>query len=161
MSASSPRRTPLIASAAGLAAVAVAAFFGLDLTGNDAYVDKPVTSESPSNPGDHEARTSISDLDQCSLAELPSEASDTADDIRAGGPYQFPDNDDTRFGNYERVLPDEPLGYYREYTVVTPGINHRGARRIVTGGESSTHPEVWYYTADHYESFCEIYDADQ
>ena len=46
--------------------------------------------------------------------------------------------------------PGKPRGYYREYTVRTPGLNHRGARRIVTGGDP---PREWYYTDDHYDSF--------
>ena len=47
------------------------------------------------------------------------------------------------------MLPDEPRGYYREYTVETPGSSDRGARRIVTGGER---PAAFYWTADHYET---------
>ena len=54
------------------------------------------------------------------------------------------------FGNREQRLPQRPRGYYREYTVDTPGLGHRGARRIVTGG---TPPDAWYYTDDHYDSF--------
>ena len=50
----------------------------------------------------------------------------------------------------EQRLPQRPRGYYREYTVRTPDLGHRGARRIVTGGDP---PEVWYYTDDHYETF--------
>lgn len=96
----------------------------------------------------------------CALDSLPDEAEETAADINAGGPYDFPDNDNQRFGNYEGVLPDQDSGYYREYTVVTPGLDHRGPRRIVTGGGTEEDPETWYYTDDHYESFCEIPDAD-
>ena len=54
------------------------------------------------------------------------------------------------FGNREQRLPQRSRGYYREYTVDTPGLSHRGARRIVTGGDP---PEAWYYTDDHYDSF--------
>ncbi|RBG18094.1 ribonuclease, partial [Xanthomonas oryzae pv. oryzae] len=54
------------------------------------------------------------------------------------------------FGNREHRLPERPRGYYREYTVDTPGSPDRGARRIVTGG---TPPEAWYYSDDHYQSF--------
>ncbi|WP_047259946.1 ribonuclease domain-containing protein [Corynebacterium uterequi] len=103
--------------------------------------------------------TAASGLSACPLDTLPDEALETVDDILAGGPYEFPNNDNTRFGNYESILPDEDRSYYREYTVVTPGLDHRGARRIVTGGGSETDPDVWYYTDDHYESFCEIPDA--
>ena len=86
---------------------------------------------------------------------LPDEAWDTVDLIEAGGPFPYPANDDKRFGNYERVLPQESRNYYREYTVDTPGLRHRGARRIVTGGNARD-IEAWYYTDDHYESFCEM-----
>ena len=88
--------------------------------------------------------------------ELPGEAWDTVDRIEAGGPFPYPDNDDRRFGNYERTLPEQPKNYYREYTVDTPGVSHRGARRIVTGGGADGQVDEWFYTADHYESFCEM-----
>lgn len=89
-------------------------------------------------------------------ASIPGEASDTIALIHDGGPFPYPDNDDKRFGNYERLLPDEPSGYYREYTVDTPGLGHRGARRVITGGTSPI--DVYYYTNDHYQSFCQITD---
>lgn len=96
----------------------------------------------------------------CEVTTLPAEAEDTIDDILAGGPYNYPNNDNKRFGNYEQVLPKNSKNYYKEYTVETPGLNHRGARRIVTGGGTETDPEVWLYTTDHYESFCVIPDAE-
>lgn len=80
---------------------------------------------------------------------LPAEAIDTLQLIERGGPYPYA-RDGNVFQNRERRLPDRPRGYYREYTVPTPGENDRGARRIVTGGDP---PEVYYYTADHYRSF--------
>jgi ribonuclease T1 len=67
--------------------------------------------------------------------------------IRAGGPYQYSQDDQT-FGNFERILPRRDRGYYREYTVPTPGERDRGARRIVAGEGGDK-----YYTDDHYESF--------
>ena len=88
--------------------------------------------------------------------KLPREAWDTVDLIKAGGPYPYPDNDDKRFGNYERHLPEQPKNYYREYTVDTPGARHRGARRVITGGGADGHVDEWFYTADHYESFCQM-----
>ncbi len=69
--------------------------------------------------------------------------------IERGGPFPH-EQDGTTFFNREGLLPPQPRGYYREYTVETPGLSHRGARRIVTGGEP---PEVFYYTDDHYASF--------
>lgn len=95
-------------------------------------------------------------IEACRDDLLPSTMTTVVEDILAGGPYDHPDRDGTRFGNYEGVLPDEDLGYYREFTVRTPGLDHRGARRIVTGGGVGDEPDVWYYTADHYESFCEF-----
>ncbi|GHE19956.1 ribonuclease domain-containing protein [Halomonas urumqiensis] len=69
--------------------------------------------------------------------------------IERGGPYPHA-QDDTTFFNREGRLPSRSRGYYREYTVETPGLSHRGARRIVTGGNP---PEIFYYTDDHYASF--------
>jgi cold shock CspA family protein len=69
--------------------------------------------------------------------------------IRQGGPYPH-SQDGTVFQNRERQLPAQPRGYYREYTVRTPGLSHRGPRRIVTGGNP---PVIYYYTEDHYKSF--------
>ncbi|MGN0064025.1 MAG: ribonuclease domain-containing protein [Nocardioides sp.] len=82
---------------------------------------------------------------------LPAEAGEVLDDIDAGGPYEY-DRDGITFGNYEGILPDEQRGYYREYTVETPGLSHRGARRIVVGGG-----RLFYWTDDHYESFSRIW----
>lgn len=89
------------------------------------------------------------------LATLPPEARQTEQLIRAGGPFPY-SKDGTVFGNRERLLPRKPRGYWREYTVKTPGAHNRGARRIVCGGERPTAPEACYYTADHYASFKRI-----
>ncbi len=83
---------------------------------------------------------------------LPTEAQQVLKLIKQGGPYQF-SRDGIVFGNYERRLPKQGRGYYREYTVPTPGVHHRGARRIVSGGQP---PTVFYYTDDHYASFRRI-----
>jgi guanyl-specific ribonuclease Sa len=80
---------------------------------------------------------------------LPPEAIDTLERIMRGGPYPYR-QDDGVFQNRERLLPPQPRGYYREYTVDTPGSRDRGARRIVTGGRP---PVEYYYTEDHYRSF--------
>jgi len=82
-------------------------------------------------------------------AFLPAGARDTLALIARGGPFPHP-QDGGVFGNREKRLPAKPRGYYREYTVDTPGLNHRGARRIITGGQP---PEMYYYTDDHYDSF--------
>ena len=83
---------------------------------------------------------------------LPPEALATLALIQRGGPFPYR-KDGTTFQNRERLLPAKPRGYYREYTVPTPGARDRGARRIVAGGNP---PEVFYYTADHYSSFRQI-----
>ena len=84
-----------------------------------------------------------------SHAGLPPEAIETLALIQRGGPFPYR-KDGTTFQNRERLLPAKPRGYYREYTVPTPGARDRGARRIVTGGQP---PREWYYTDDHYDSF--------
>lgn len=80
---------------------------------------------------------------------LPPEAIDTLDLIARGGPYPHR-QDGGVFGNRERRLPPQPRGYYREYTVETPGSRDRGARRIVAGGRP---PVEYFYTDDHYRNF--------
>lgn len=87
-------------------------------------------------------------------ATLPPEARDTLALIRQGGPYPYR-RDGVTFQNREGRLPDAPNGFYREYTVTTPGSRDRGARRIISGGRPAT---VFYYTDDHYRSFRRIQD---
>lgn len=84
------------------------------------------------------------------LAQLPPEARQTLALIRHGGPFPY-DKDGSVFGNREGLLPRQGHGYYREYTVVTPGARDRGARRIIAGRGG----EYWY-SADHYRSFRRI-----
>ena len=84
------------------------------------------------------------------LAELPPEARQTIALVRRGGPFPY-ERDGVAFGNFERLLPQRERGYYREYTVTTPGLRHRGARRIVSGRGGEL-----YYTDDHYRSFRRI-----
>ncbi len=80
---------------------------------------------------------------------LPPEARETMRLIARGGPFPHA-QDGSVFGNREGHLPAKPRGYYREYTVATPGLSHRGARRIVSGGQP---PQIYYYSDDHYDSF--------
>jgi ribonuclease T1 len=104
------------------------------------------------------------------VAELPQEARETLRLIRSGGPYPH-ERDGVTFGNYEKLLPQAPRGHYREYTVMTPGVRHRGARRIVVGCERQRESRPppgqlrlvqcrnggeFYYTADHYRTFRRI-----
>ena len=83
-------------------------------------------------------------------AALPAEARRVLRLIDAGGPFPY-EQDGGVFGNVERLLPAQPRGWYREYTVPTPGERDRGARRIVAGRDG-----IRYYTADHYDSFARI-----
>lgn len=107
------------------------------------------TSRSSSPSGD--ATDPASGLPVVRLAALPPEAARTVELIEAGGPFPEPEHDGGTFGNREELLPDRPMGYYREYTVPTPGLDHRGARRIVAGEDDEL-----YWTADHYSSFARI-----
>jgi ribonuclease T1 len=88
------------------------------------------------------------------VAELPRQGQETYELIRLGGPFPY-DKDGAVFGNRERQLPIERRGYWREYTVHTPGTRDRGARRIVCGGPQRV-PHACFYTADHYASFRKI-----
>ena len=88
------------------------------------------------------------------VAELPRQGRETYELIAKGGPFPY-GKDGVVFGNRERQLPANKRGYYREYTVQTPGSRDRGARRIVCGGAPRA-PESCYYTDDHYASFRKI-----
>ena len=87
-----------------------------------------------------------------SLKALPLEAKQTVDLIRSNGPFPY-QRDGAVFGNREGRLPKRERGYYREFTVKTPGARDRGARRIVAGKSGEL-----YYTHDHYRSFMRIRD---
>jgi ribonuclease T1 len=94
-----------------------------------------------------QAQENPSGLPEVRESALPAEGRRTLALIRAGGPYSYRQDDQT-FGNFERILPRRDRGYYREYTVPTPGETDRGARRIVAGDGGEK-----YYTDDHYETF--------
>jgi ribonuclease T1 len=149
----------------GLLAIALLAFGGTGLLESLAGSPTPATSSSAAPvpeapvPGPAEVRTPAavpgpdaapanpSGLPSISESALPAEARRTLALIRAGGPYSY-SQDDKTFGNFERLLPRQSSGYYREYTVPTPGESDRGARRIVAGAGGEK-----YYTQDHYDSF--------
>ena len=104
-----------------------------------------------------QARTPSSVLPGSAVASvaftgLPPQGQDVMEQIRQGGPFRY-EKDGTVFGNREHLLPSQKRGYYREYTVPTPGLRHRGARRIVCGGQQPRSPNACYYTEDHYSSF--------
>ena len=91
------------------------------------------------------------------LADLPVQGVQVHALVMQGGPFAY-DKDGSVFGNRERLLPSQKRGYYREYTVPTPGASNRGARRLVCGGPPKT-PDACFYTADHYASFRRIAPA--
>lgn len=115
-------------------------------SGDDRARDTSQTSGSPRDGG----TDPDSGLPFIDAGDLPAEAGETLRLIDDGGPYPYREDDGT-FGNFEGILPDRDRGYYREYTVETPGLSHRGPLRIVTGSEGE-----FYWTDDHYSSFDRI-----
>ena len=103
----------------------------------------------------HAKQTVVNDaLATIKVAELPQQGQQTYERIHQGGPFPY-EKDGTVFGNRERLLPPAKRGFYREYTVKTPGSRDRGAKRIVCGGQPKA-PDACFYTADHYSSFRRI-----
>jgi ribonuclease T1 len=100
--------------------------------------------------GAHARTAETGPLPEIAAADLPHEARETLVRIERGGPFPY-ERDGVTFGNRERLLPPRERGYYREYTVRTPGVKTRGARRIVAGRNGER-----YYTDDHYASFRRI-----
>jgi len=116
-----------------------------------AETSPPTAGESQTDdPGGDGGTDPDSGLPIIQVSDLPPEVAGTLSLIDAGGPYPYEEDDDT-FGNFEEVLPERERGYYREYTVETPGLGHRGARRIVAGSNGEL-----YWTDDHYSSFSRI-----
>lgn len=124
-----------------LALVLVVAWIGWRQPANDAV---PAPAGTPAS-----APAASVERPDAALATIPREAFDTLRLIERGGPFPHRQDGGT-FGNRERLLPLRDRGWYREYTVRTPGARDRGARRIVTGGDP---PSEFFYTADHYRSF--------
>lgn len=102
-----------------------------------------------------QAKGPVSPTETIAISQLPAQGQAMMTLIYQGGPFKY-DKDGTVFGNRERFLPVRQRGYYREYTVQTPGERSRGARRIVCGGERSVAPDACYYTDDHYASFRQV-----
>lgn len=111
------------------------------------FVGVPVT-------GHARQASAANGISTITAAELPPQGRETLALVRSGGPFPY-EKDGTVFGNRERLLPAHKRGYYREYTVRTPGSRDRGVRRLVCGGEARL-PDVCYYSNDHYTSFREI-----
>ena len=137
------KKSPLSTLFSFIAIIAVAFYFFDDLQSTFfASSTEPTTISQSysdnSNPASSAAVTGDAQIDQTIML------------IKQGGPFPYPNKDGTSFYNREGRLPAQSKGYYREYTVPTPGVSHRGARRIVTGGNP---PTVYYLTVDHYDSF--------
>jgi ribonuclease T1 len=113
------------------------------LAGGMVFFAMPASADNPSFFN----QTAVQEV---ALSTLPVEAKETLRLIKQGGPFPYA-RDGIVFGNYEKRLPKRQRGYYHEYTVKTPGVRSRGARRIVCGQSAEC-----YYTADHYETFKRI-----
>lgn len=105
-------------------------------------------SDEPSGGPSAAAAVDEHGLAYVDLDDLPPEAADTVALVDNGGPFPYPGKDGSTFGNFEGLLPDRARGYYAEYTVPTPGLGHRGARRVIAGDGGEL-----YWTEDHYASF--------
>jgi len=136
----------LAGAAAAVLVVLLATLLGF-AAGRGSPPDATATAPTKSASG---AQTPVSGLRTVAMAELPQQARDTLALIDKGGPFPY-DRDGIVFGNNERILPQRQRGYYREYTVPTPGSRDRGARRLVVGGGGDV-----YYTDDHYASFRQV-----
>ena len=146
-------RSKLVAFAALVIAVVVlvvAMVGGGSLTAQTTTPEPGSASTSPtaaSTAASKPAAANPSSLPAINASQLPKEARQTLALIAKGGPYPY-DRDGVNFGNFEGLLPKKSGGFYKEYTVPTPGESDRGARRIIVGKDSAK-----YYTPDHYESF--------
>ena len=142
------KKTGLSTLLSFIALIAVAVFFFSDLTASFFADSTPATSITQTAP-------KSSSRDTAATAAITGDAQidQTLALIQQGGPFPYPNKDGTTFYNREGKLPAQSQGYYREYTVPTPGVSHRGARRIVTGGHP---PTVYYLTVDHYDSFRQL-----
>lgn len=120
---------------------------------NDRNPDR-ASGKASDRSSDRASRQGTDGLGTVAVGDLPAEARQTLALIREGGPYPY-EKDGTVFGNYERKLPRQRRGYYTEYTVRTPQVRSRGARRIIAGGPDGR-PTEFYYTDDHYQTFRRI-----
>jgi len=109
---------------------------------------RSATTRAPSAAATRDPETGLRVV---ALSSLPREAQQTVALVERGGPFPYR-QDGATFGNRERRLPSHPNGWYREYTVVTPGEDDRGPRRIVTGDDD----RQVFYTGDHYGSFVRV-----
>ena len=140
-----------VVTAVAIAVVLAFAYLQQDGPSPTATTDSTPTAAATSTGWSTPRPSSTDGLPVVRLADLPVQARQTVALIDAGGPFPYA-KDGATFNNFERVLPSRPRGYYREYTVKTPGERDRGARRIVTGDRD----RELFYTADHYDSFARV-----
>ena len=141
---SPPKKSPLSTLMSLIAIIAVAFYFFDDLK-STIFADSAAPTTLSQTASDNTTQTTSS-----SAITGDAQIDQTIMLIKQGGPFPYPNKDGTNFYNREGRLPAQSQGYYREYTVPTPGVSHRGPRRIVTGGYP---PTVYYLTVDHYDSF--------
>jgi ribonuclease T1 len=152
-------RRRITAALIGLIVLVLGGWLVQNVVAGDGKTDAPKSSSAPASsapasPGRPAGAGSAtvagadSGLAVKPLSSLPPEATGTWKLIQAGGPYPYPRNDDVVFANREKLLPLKASGYYKEYTVKTPGSADRGARRLITGQSREL-----FYTGDHYASF--------
>jgi ribonuclease T1 len=127
--------------AAAVVIVALLAVLGFDRCSSG-----PVGGPTPATS----SHTPRSGLPAIAVGALPAQARSVLELIDRGGPYPYA-QDNTVFSNNEGRLPKRPAGYYREYTVVTPGAPTRGTRRLIVGRAGDI-----YYTSDHYDTFRQV-----
>lgn len=154
------RKTNPLILLASLIALAIGAWFNQDDRPAAPRTPAPqprVETRAPQQPVPQtEARPRADEARGDSLAQLVPddverrELEKTLELIQRGGPFPHR-QDGVVFQNRERRLPQQPRGYYHEYTVRTPGASNRGARRVVRGDGGEL-----YYTRDHYRSFMRI-----
>lgn len=140
-----------------IVAFALVFWLGQQSGHGNSVTEMPATESTQARDREMPAQTSSPSSDVANSAQslpdyLPAEARTTLELITQNGPFPHR-QDGAVFQNREKRLPQKPRGYYHEYTVETPGLSHRGARRIVTGGDPV---EMYYYTDDHYDSFREF-----
>lgn len=142
----SSKKSPLSTVFSIIAILAMAVYFFADLKSEFFVEDLSATSVSQTS-------SAVDTQNNTNAITGDAQIDTTIALIQQGGPFPYPDKDGTTFYNRENKLPAQSSGYYREYTVPTPEVSHRGARRIVTGGNP---PTVYYLTLDHYDSFSKL-----
>ncbi|MEJ4112784.1 ribonuclease domain-containing protein [Corynebacterium kroppenstedtii] len=146
--------TSTLMSILAIVAAGAAGLWGWDATTNHS-TDHATTPDHDRGTPSHTRKTRP--IPTCDTTTLPAQANIVIRDIKSGGPFDYPGKDGSHFGNYDHVLPRHTSNYYREYTVDEDKNDHnRGPARIVTGGGTPTKPDVWYFTSDHYSSFCSM-----